>query len=156
MDWGSVPDWISSLSGALAATVAAIAGYVGVRTFQHQRTSYDVSLAMDIFRDINTHWNRVIDGDSKNYYYEIGQILVHFEIAATLFNKRVLTGTALPILRDHIVEVYSALISDVSTAAIVDNCRSSDKTFSELDRFLKKHFPTALTALDHRTARGVG
>lgn len=152
MNWGSVPDWLSSITSIITAVVAGVAAYYGIRTFQHQRTSYDVSLSLDIFRDINGYWNRITE-DPSSYDYNIGKILAHFELAATLFNKRVLTKNALPILKDHIIEVFTRLSMDENAKRLIDSCCSSRGTFSELQAFLKTHLPTALAALEFQNEK---
>lgn len=68
-------------------------------------------MALGIFATINSYWDRISDSNSQNYDYDMGQIFAQFEIAARLFNDSILTKDALPILKDHIVEVYESIQS---------------------------------------------
>jgi hypothetical protein len=79
----------------------------------------------------------------------MGQILAQFEIASALFNNGVLTKTAEPILKDHIVEVFARLISTVEGRETISQCSSSQDTFKELRTFLANHAPTALKAITY-------
>ena len=137
------PEWISAIAAASGVIIAGSAAYIGLRTYAHQRTSYDVSLALNIFAEINRYWDRAIATDAlSDYYY--GQILVHFEISAALFNDGVLTRQASKILADHIVEVFAALEASESGRALIKHCQSSPDTFDELRKFARRHFPQAL------------
>lgn len=150
MSASSITDWIEALSTLVAAATAVSAGYLGIRTFQHQRTSNDVQLALGIFSDINGYWDRIVDSESRHYEYDVGQILAQFEVAASLFNKAILTKDALPILKDHIVESFTHIKMSDEGKGIVQACQSSPTTFEELNKFLKKHLPTALNAASFR------
>jgi hypothetical protein len=150
MDAGSVADWIAASANVATAGVAAFAAYYGVRTFQHQRTANDIQLALNIFQSINRYWDRMIDTKSANYDYDMGQILAQFETAATLFNRQVLTRDALPILKDHIVEVFGSLVANSDGEKLINASCSSPDTFKELKAFLKEHTSTALNALSFR------
>ena len=146
MDFGSLADWISALA---ALVTAGIVAYLGLITFQHQRTSNDVELALGIFSSINCYWDRLTDSKGVNYKYDMGQILTHFELAATLFNNSTLTSQALPILKDHIVEVFTSIQISPDGHLLIETCRSSPETFNELRKFAKQHMPTALNALSY-------
>lgn len=126
--------------------IAAFSAWFGIRIFQHQRTSSDIQLALGIFANINAYWDRITDTKSSNYQYDMGQIFAHFETAAKLFNDNILTKEALPILKDHIIEVYISVQSTKEGRDFITNCKSSPRTFDELKLFLKKNFPTALLA----------
>lgn len=139
------PSWISAIAAALGVFIAGIAAYVGLRTYADQRTSYDVTLALSIFAEINRYWDRISAG-AGTAQYNYGQILTHFEIAAALFNDGVLTDQASKILCDHIVEVFSTMEASDSGRAIITHCNSSSETFKELRAFAKKNFPKALLA----------
>ena len=76
----------------------------------------------------------------------MGQIFAQFEIASRLFNDRILTNDALPILKDHIIEVYTLVQSSDYGKKFIEDCRSSPTTFEELSKFLKVYFPKALLA----------
>ena len=144
MNYGSLADWVTA--GAAWVT-ACIAIYVGLKTFRQQRTSTDVQLALGIFSNINAYWDRLTDTAGANYQYNMGQILAQFELAAMLFNNKTLSKDALPILKDHIVEVFTALQVSEEGKKIIDVCRSSPDTFKELTRFAREHMPTALRVL---------
>ena len=139
------PSWISATAAALGVFVAGSAAYVGLRTYADQRTSYDVTLALSIFAEINRYWDRVSNGDGTAQY-NYGQILAHFEVAAALFNDGILTDQASKILADHIVEVFTALETSESGRAVIAHCNSSSETFQELRSFAKKRFSKALLA----------
>lgn len=126
--------------------IAGFTACFGIKIFQHQRTSADVTLALGIFATINGYWDRITDNNGENYQYDIGQIFAQFETAARLFNDSLLTKDALPILKDHIVEVYTQVQLDEKGQDFIQNCISSPTTFEELQKFLKTHFPTALLA----------
>lgn len=147
MDAGSAADWVAALANVVTVGVAAFAAYYGVRTFQHQRTSNDVQLALGIFDVINRYWDRLIDSKGANYDYDMGQILAQFETAAMLFNRKVLTNDALPILKDHIVEVFGSLVTNDEGGKLIQACCSSPDTFKELKTFFKDHTSTALNAI---------
>jgi hypothetical protein len=142
----TAPDWISAFSAAIGVLIAGIAAWFGLRTFQHQKTSNDIALALSIFAEINRYWDRISSSDADQDY-NYGQILVYFEIACALFNRKMLASDANAILGDHIVEVFSILQSTDSGREIIRKCRSSDTTFAELEKFGKKRFPQALKAL---------
>jgi hypothetical protein len=76
----------------------------------------------------------------------MGQIFAQFETAARLFNDSILTADALPILKDHIIEVYTNVQSTDEGRAFIQNCMSSPTTFEDLRNFLRTHLPTALLA----------
>jgi len=140
-------DWLSAIANLATAVIAGFTALFGITIFQHQRTSSDVQLALGIFATINTYWDRITDNKSANYQYDMGQIFAQFEIAAKLFNDAILTDGALPILKDHIIEVYTHVQSTPEGKTFIQNCVSSPTTFEELRKFLKSHFPTALLAL---------
>jgi hypothetical protein len=142
----SILDWLSALANVAMAITAAFTARFGIRIFQHQRTSSDVEMALGIFATINGYWDRISDNNSQNYTYDMGQIFAQFEIAARLFNDSILTKDALPILKDHIVEVYGNIQSSEAGKGFIENCTSSPSTFVELKKFLNSHFPTALLA----------
>lgn len=150
MDWTAVPPFVSAVSGLLAVGVGSIAAVIGLKNLRHQRTTSDVTLALAIFRDINRYWDRLQDNPDCNYDYEMGQVLAHFEIAATLFNRKALNKAALPILKDHVVEVFTLLKTTPRGEELIGKCCSSPSTFSELQSFLRAHLPTALNALVFR------
>lgn len=150
MDAGSFADWVAAAAALTTAGIAAYAGYLGIRTFQHQRTSFDIQLALGIFDTINRYWDRLTDTKSANYDYDMGQILAQFEVAASLFNHDILTKSALPILKDHIVEIFSSIAVSTDGPRLLQACCSSPETFKELRTFLKKHTPTALNAMAFR------
>jgi hypothetical protein len=138
-----VPSWISASTGLAGLIVAGSAAFVGLRTYAHQRTSYDVNLALSIFAEINRYWDRATASEGATPY-NYGQILAHFEIAAALFNDKVLTRQAAKILGDHIVEVFTALEGSENGRALLEHCQSSSETFKDLRKFAKTHFPKAL------------
>jgi hypothetical protein len=146
VDYGSIPDWIAAVA---AVVTAAVAIKLGFQTFQHQRTTADVQLALSLFERINVYWDRLTDSKSANYQYDMGQILAQFELAAMLFNTKTLSGGALPILKDHIVEVFTALQLSDEGQKIIGLCKSSPDTFSELTKFSRQHMPTALRVLGY-------
>jgi hypothetical protein len=126
-----------------------VAAWVGLRTFRSQRTASDVQLALGIFGEINRYWDRISD-KSGSYEFNIGQILAQFEIAAGLFNRSVLTKEATDILGDHIVEVFTHIRTSPGGEGLIEQCRSSHSTFSELNKFIKKKMPQALNAIAFR------
>ncbi len=103
-------------------------------------------MALGIFATVNFYWDRITDSEGTNYQYDMGQIFAQFETAARLFNDDILTKTALPILKDHIVEVYTFVQSTPEGKVFINSCESSHTTFEELRKFLKIHLPTALLA----------
>lgn len=136
MDWGNYAEWL----GAFASlTTACIAAWVGLRTYQQQRTSADVKLALSIFETINRYWDRIADNHAAHYHHDMGQIFSHFELAAMLFNKRTLSPRAQPILENHIADIYMSFRSTDEGRKLIDGYRSSENTFCELDAFLKTH-----------------
>lgn len=144
--YGSLADWIAAIAALVTAFIAA---YLGLVTFKHQRTSADVQLALGLFSSINCYWDRVTDSSGANFKYDMGQILAHFELAATFFNNKTLTARALPILKDHIVEVFTAIQVSAEGKHLIETCRSSPNTFKELRAFAAEHMPTALQALSY-------
>lgn len=123
-----------------------VAAWLGLRTFFHQRTSNDVSLALSLFAEINRYWDRISTGEGE-VEYNYGQILAYFEVACALFNRKILTSDANSILGDHIVEVFATLQASERGREIIKRCRSSNSTFSELERFGKLRFSQALQTL---------
>ena len=155
MDWGSAPDWLSFAANATTAGVALYAAAVGLKTFNSQRTSTDVSLSLTIFAEINRYWDQ-LSKDASDYDYNMGQILAQFEIASGLFNRGVLTNQATLILGDHIVEVFTQLRASSDGQDLIDRCCSSDTTFEELKRFAASRMPQALNVAQFRAAREDG
>lgn len=139
----SATDWISASSSLLAASVAGYAAWVGLATFKRQRTTSDIDFAFKIFTEINRYWDRITDNQSNDY--NMGQILAHFEIAASLFNRRILSTDANSILRDHIVEVFTLIQSSDGGKSLLDRCGSSESTFLELTKFARENMPQALS-----------
>lgn len=135
MNWGSVPDWVAAFGSIVTAAVAI---YLGLITFTQQRKSSDVQLALSIFSSINCYWDRIVDSKGKNYKYDMGQILAHFETASMMFNEEVLSTPALPILKDHIIEVFGSLESSDEGKHLIEACQSSPDTFKELRKFAMK------------------
>lgn len=113
----------------------------------------DVQVALEIFAKINSYWDRLTDSSSTHYQYDMGQILAHFELAAMLFNRETLSKDALPILKDHIIEVFTSLQTSVDGRRIIELCRSSPDTFKELTAFARDHMPTALRVLQFADSR---
>lgn len=139
------PDWFSASAAIIGAITAVVAAYVGLRTFRHQQTTNDVTLALDIFGQINRYWDRAAEpGGGSNYNF--GQILAYFEVAAALFNDGVLATQANKILKDHIVEVFSNFQINQSGQKLLDYCKSADTTLDELHKFARANFPEALLA----------
>lgn len=138
-------DWISAVATLCATGIAGAAAWFGLRTFAHQRTVNDVQMAVGIFNQINHYWDRLID--SKNYDYNMGQILSYFEIACSLFNRNILTDSANLVLGDHIVEVFTQIIADEKGRKFIDRCLSSPNTFSELKCFFRRRMPQALNSM---------
>lgn len=101
---------------------------------------------MGIFSSINAYWDRITDTKAANYEYDMGQIFAQFETAAQLFNESILTEDALPILKAHIIEVYTKVQSSEEGRIFIQNCVSSPTTFDDLRKFLRTHLPTALLA----------
>ena len=145
LDWGSIPDWIAALA---AVITTAIAAYLGFITFGQQRTSGDIQLALGLFATINLYWDRIVDSDSKNYKYDMGQILAHFELASSLFNNSSLSAKALPILKDRIIEVFTAVQSPDEGNRLMESCQSAPDTFKELRILAKSHMLNAIALLD--------
>lgn len=143
----TAPDWISAISAACGVVIAAVAAWFGLKTFRHQKTTNDVSLALGIFQDINRYWDRIAskDGDQE---YNYGQILAYFEIACALFNRSILSSHANAILGDHIVEVFMVLQSTEGGKEIIQRCRSADSTFVELEKFGRKRSSQGLTTIN--------
>jgi hypothetical protein len=139
-------EWISAISSAAVAVITALTAWFGLKAFHYQRTSSDVLLALSIFSSINSYWDRIKDNKGETYSYDMGQIFTQFEIASKLFNDTVLSKDALHILKDHIIEVYTAIQSSEDGPKFIESCISSPTTFDELKKFLKQHFPTALLA----------
>jgi hypothetical protein len=139
-------DWISAVATVVTAVIAYWAGSLAVASLRQQRTSSDVQLALGIFENINSYWDRLVD-KPEDSTYNMGQILAHFEIASALFNRSILSDGALPILKDHIVEVFSRLQASEDGTRVMKECCSSSSTYIELRRFASKNFPTALKAL---------
>lgn len=139
-------EWISTLANLATVIIAFFTAWYGIVIFKHQRTSSDVKLALELFATINYYWDRINDNKSASYQYDMGQIFAHFETAAHLFNESILTKDALPILKDHIVEVYTSVQGDESGKKFIESCCSSPTTFEELRKFLAKYFPAALLA----------
>jgi hypothetical protein len=139
-------DWLSAIANLITAAIAAFTAWFGIRIFKHQRTSADVQLALGIFSSINLYWDRITDTKATNYQYDMGQIFAQFETAARLFNDSILTADALPILKDHIIEVYTNVQSTDEGRNFIQNCMSSPTTFEDLRKFLRTHLPTALLA----------
>lgn len=142
-------EWISAGANVATAVVAAFTAWFGIKIFKHQRTNSDVQLALGIFSTINAYWDRISDNNGANYHYDMGQIFAQFETAARLFNDSILTDEALPILKSHIVEVYTTIQSSEEGRKFINQCISSPTTFKELRAFLTDHFPTALLAQQH-------
>jgi len=142
-----VADWIAALASTGALAVAGYAANIGLSTFRQQRTASDVELSLGIFADINRYWDRICDS-GDNYEYNIGQILAHFEIAASLFNKKVLTEQARLVLSDHLIEVFSSLQASPEGKSLMARCRSADATFSEIKCFLRENLPQALSTMN--------
>ncbi|MCW2393156.1 hypothetical protein [Sphingobium sp. B11D3A] len=140
-----ITDWVTAFSSGATAVIAFVAAWMGIRTFRHQRTSYDVSMALEIFSEINRYWDRISENNSE-YQYNIGQILSYFEIACSLFNKNILTKDAKDVLGDHIIEVFTGLQTSEHGKNFINSCRSSRTTFSELRKFANENFPQALNA----------
>ncbi|MEQ8741699.1 hypothetical protein [Parasphingorhabdus sp.] len=140
---------MSTVASVATVLVTGFTAWFGIRIFKHQRTSSDIKLALEIFSTINNYWDRINDSNSQHYNYDMGQIFAQFETAARLFNDSILTDDALPILKDHIVEIYTAVESSDEGKNFIRDCVSSPTTFSELRKFLKKHFSTALLAQKH-------
>ena len=141
---------MEALSTFGGAAVALVAAGVGLRTFRSQRVVSDVQLALSIFSEINRYWDRLSE-NLGSYEYNMGQILAQFEVAATLFNKRVLAEKASTILGDHIVEVFSQIKASPEGDALLERCKSADSTFVELHIFIRERMPQALNALEFRT-----
>jgi hypothetical protein len=138
----SLAEWIAAIAALVTVFIAA---WIGLQSFRQQRTSADVQLALSVFGEINRYWDRIADTDSgqakHDTAHDIGQILGQFELAAALFNRRTLSKAALPILKHHIIEVYTSLINSEHGRKLIDDCRSADSTLVELDSFLKRHLP---------------
>jgi hypothetical protein len=147
-----IADWIGAASTLVAALIAAVAAWIGLRAYKDQRTTSDVGLALSIFGEINHYWDRLSE-DSGKYEYNMGQILAQFEIAAALFNNRILTKDANVILADHIVEVFTQLNSTTEGETLIERCCSSPSTFKELRSFVNERMPQALNSLDFKTRR---
>jgi len=145
----SAADWVSAASAAVTTIIAGVAAWVGLWTFRNQRTASDVGLALSIFGEINRYWDR-LSANSAEYDYNMGQILAQFEIAAGLFNRGVLTSDAEAILADHIVEVFSQIMSSSSGEELLKRCCSATTTFQELQNFIRKKMPQALNSLEFR------
>lgn len=152
MDWGSVPDWLSFLANLITVSIAFYAAFIGLRTLRNQLTSSDVSLSIELFKEINRYWDLLSEKGEK-YDYLMGQILAHFEIAAGLFNRGVLTEQARLILGDHIIEVFSRLKMSSDGEALIDQCCSSPTTFEELKKFASARMPSALNAIQFQQGR---
>jgi len=153
----SFPEWLEALSTFAGAAVALVAAWVGLKTFRNQRAASDVQLALGIFAEINRYWDRLSE-NSGSYQYNMGQILAQFEIAAGLFNNKILEEKAAIILADHIVEIFCQIKDSPDGAALLEQCKSSEATFSELKKFINKRAPQALNALkfiDERQTAGV-
>ena len=127
-----------------------LAAFVALRTLRHRKESFDVKLAYEILAEINRYWDRIADKEG-DFDFNAGQILAQFEIASGLFNDRVLTGAAGKILEDHIVEVFTSWQSDTEGKQLLDKCRSSGRTFEELEKFIQHRFGRALLADAFRT-----
>ena len=138
-------EWVSAIAGIVGASTALYAAIVGLKTFRHQQTTNDVSLALAIFEQINRYWDRA-DEKIGSQAYNFGQALAYFEVASGLFNDGILTNQASKILKDHIVEVFTSFHVSVSGKRLLDHCQSSGTTFSELRKFADQHFSKALLA----------
>lgn len=138
-------DWLSALASAGTVLIAAYVALFGLHTFEHQRQVNEINLGLQIFSEINRYWDRVVEG-SDNPTYEYGQILTYFEVAAAMFNRGTLSNAAGEILKDHIIEVFSQLSASHSGKALLDQCRSANSTFEQLEKFAKKNFPRMLLA----------
>lgn len=149
----SAADWIAAMSTMVGAITAIVAAWIGLDTFKSQRTASDVNVALNIFNEINRYWDRH-SSDPADYSYNMGQILAQFEIAASMFNSKILSSNATQFLGDHIVEVFSQLRSSLQGEELIMRCCSSDKTFVELQKFVKARMPQALNALEFRSRRG--
>jgi hypothetical protein len=149
---GSIPDWIAAIAAVITTLIAS---WIGFTTFRQQRTSADITLAFSIFSAINCYWDRLVDDThSRSYKYNMGQILTQFELAAGLFNNKTLSNKALPILKDHIIEVFSSLEHSTDGEKILDACRSSADTFKELRNFAKRHMPSSSALLLADASKG--
>lgn len=149
----TVTNWISAGSSFGTTIIAVVAAWVGLATFKSQRTTSDITLALDIFKEINRYWDRLsAEKDSGSYQYNMGQILVQFEIAAGLFNEKTLSGKANIILGDHIVEVFTLLSSSADGKMLLSQCASSPTTYVELRKFMSERMPQALVSLDFKDA----
>jgi hypothetical protein len=133
----TAPDWISAISSLVAALTALIAIIIGVNTLAHQKVTADIQLAHGLFSEINRYWDRISDTNT-NREYNMGQILVQFEIGAGLFNREVLSESASLILGDHIVEVLTQLARAEGGQVLMERCCSSNTTFVELNKFIAK------------------
>lgn len=148
----SITDWIGALSSFGATAVAVVAAWIGLRTFRNQKTVSDVQVALQIFGEINRYWDRIISGDGS-YDYNMGQILAQFEIGAGLFNRNALTKDASVILGDHIIEVFTQIQSSPEGKGLLARCCSSNTTFVELFKFIRRRMPQALNVLDFNNPR---
>lgn len=146
MTEGSVPDWIAAVCGSGALIAAVIGAFLANRSFRHQVTNANIETSLAIFRDINAYWDRITDSGGTSFEYDLGQILTQFELASMLFNRGILTRQALPILKDHIIEVFRGIRGSDLGEKFIEKCMSSDTTLCELKAFMKAHQPTALRA----------
>jgi hypothetical protein len=104
-------DWIglAELVVTVVALCIAIRGaMIAFQSLENQRSTNDVALALDLFNKINGYWDMVVTNPENNKYY-LEQILTYFEVAAGLFNRRVLSDDASEILGHHIVEVWTKM-----------------------------------------------
>lgn len=143
----STGELISEYAGLLLSAIALCVAILGVRTalktFENQRTSNDVQLALNIFERINHYWDRSISDADKRAYY-VGQILAYYEVSATLFNRGAMAEDAACILKDHIVEMWAKMLESESSRALIENVKSSSTTFSEMEKFFRSHLPKSL------------
>ena len=145
MEIGSLADWLSAIS---STSTLCLAAYLGRTTFKQQQTSSDISLAVDLFSHINRYWDRITDDKGgAGYIYNMGQVLTHFELAALLFNTKSLSSCALPVLKDHTVEVFTSFQTSEDGESLIKVCQSSPDTFKELRAFASLYMPCAAAVL---------
>jgi len=137
----SVADWLLVAAGIVTAAAAVYAAINGVRALNHQRDVDDVKLSYDILKEVSTYWDEMLI-DEGNRKFHIGQILMNFEYAASLFNRNTLSKEASEILSQYMIDTMAGFENDEDAGSFVRKLKSDDESLSQLSVFLQKNQST--------------
>jgi hypothetical protein len=131
-------EWFVAIAGLITAVAAAYAAWNGVRILEHQRNVDDVKLSYEILKEVSTYWDEMLI-DDKNRKFYIGQILMNFEYAASLFNRNTLSEEASEILSLYMIDTMNGFANDIDAEIFIKKLNSEDENLSQLSVFLRRN-----------------